>query len=296
MRHANPIDAVKLLETAKAHLKQGRTAEALAACEELGDVFVTRQDWAAASELGCTHGEALRKGRRIKEALRCFLEARRHAQRGRTPMAGLRAKFGLYSTVRNVGSQKMAYEAQEELLRACREEGHPDALVHPLLLLARTMRRLDLVEAEDSLLAELQAMPGSLTQGSTGQLLAELGWLRLRQGRLGVAESAFTHSGRIAAQLKLPLTQLECLRGLASIGLRRGDAWAVHQLLLEAEKCLQAMQEDQQQSLGRKMADPERELHQSLRRQLQALRRHGRPDPRAAKSGLPALQGRWGAA
>lgn len=261
-----------LFESARAHWAAGRMAETLDACDRLVEVFTASQDWKRASEAGYMRGEALRKDRRTQDAMHAFLLAHRQALRASSPMWKLRAKGSLYLTIRDLGSREAALTAQQVLLQAYEEEGQPDDRAQTLLVLVHAMRRLDLVPEIESLLLEMQAHEDALEPGTRAGLHRETGWLRVRQGKLMEAEAAFGESHRIATGLDNTLGQLECLRGLVTVELRRRDAWAAHNLLLEAEKCLDRLMAEPIKRLRRIQTDPEREQLQKLRRELNDLR------------------------
>lgn len=285
MDHAKPItnecsggpghvqdEDILLLESARAHWAGGRMTETLEACDRLVGAFAESQDWARASEAGYMRGEALRKGRQTQDALQAFLVANQQATRSGNPMWRLRAKGGLYFTIRDLGSKEAALAAQHVLLQAYQEEGHPDDMVQTLLVLVHAMRRMDLVAETESLLPQMVAHEGVLQPGTRAGLHREIGWLRVRQGRLLEAETAFSESHRIAAQFENTHGQLECLRGLVSVELCRRNAWAAHSLLLEAEKCLDLLMAEPIKRMRQIQADPERKHIQELRRELNDLR------------------------
>lgn len=262
-----------LFESARAHWAAGRMAETLEACDRLVDAFTASQDWARACEGSYMRGEALRKGRQTQDAMHAFLVAHRQALRANSPMWKLRAKGGLYFTIRDLGSREAALAAQQVLLQAYKEEDHPaDDMVQTLLVLVHAMRRLDLVAEIDSLFPKMQAHEGVLNPTTRAGLQREIGWLRVRQGRLVEASAAFAESHRISANLDNTLGQLECLRGLVTVELRRRDAWAAHSLLLEAGKCLDLLMTEPIKRLRQIQADPERERILKLRRELKNLR------------------------
>lgn len=282
-----------LFESARAHWAAGRMAETLEACDRLVDAFTASQDWVRASEAGYMRGEALRKGRRTQDAMHAFLVAHRQALRASSLMWKLRTKGGLYFTIRNLGSREAALTAQQVLLQAYQEKGQPDDRAQTLLVLVHAMRRLDLVPEIESLLLEMQAHEVALQPATRAGLHREIGWLRVRQGRLLEAAAAFAESHRIAAQLDNTLGQLECLRGLATVELRRRDAWAAHNLLLEAGKCLDLLVTEPIKRLREIQADPEREHILKLRQELKSLRTESALAT-PVRPGLPC--GRWGTA
>lgn len=284
---------ILLFESARAHWAAGRMTETLEACERLVDAFAETQDWVRASEAGYMRGEALRKGRRTQDALNAFLAAHRQALRSGSPMWRLRAKGGLYFTIRDLASREAALAAQQVLLQTYREDGEPDDMVQTLLVLVHTMRRMDLVAETGSLLLQMQAHEGVLQPGTRAGLHREIGWLRVRQGRLVEASAAFSESHRIATQLDNILGQLESLRGLATVELRRRDAWTAHSLLLEAEKCLELLMLEPIKRLRLIQTDPEREMIMKLRRELKDLRAAGTATPLAPNC-YPG--NRWGVA
>lgn len=277
------------LAAARSHWAAGRPAETLEACEGLAEALAAREDWAGACEASWLRGEALRRGRRSLEAIQAFLVAHGQALRAGNPMWRLRTRGGLCFTIRDLDRQDLR-PAQRDLLRAYRQGAGAEPMVQALLVLAQALRRWDLTAEGEALLAELGS-GDALAPATRGGLLREQGWLRLRQGRLAEAGEAFAAAHRCAAQDGNPFGQLEGLRGLATVAVRRGEAWAAHGLLLEAERCLALLPPEPRRLLVSPSSEAQRAWIQDLRGQVRALR--GRGGPPAAFAGL---RGRCGAA